>query len=351
MYGNSKCDSKRYMRDCKEKKSDRWNNCRNSKYNICKQGCGLEQNCLIGEQGVPGPPGTQLDCICLNYRGQVGSVSPVDAEATGINCDFYLQTDCCDLYKYVDTVGWVNVPFIVEPSLENPLYFLDIINNKIYIITELNNCHLFEVFDGDKLVDCKTGDVFVFENGIWSSNCNIRGLSGETGPIGPTGPPGLIGPTGLPGVECCLIPDTRVIDNIFMSDFTYNLVAPTDIFVENCIIQNVPDTQVFKLCGSFNLVSSFVGATGACKAFRIGFNWKNMLVECGAPVFDSSQILSIVSDGGDPAAANSCVPSYISAVINSDISSFVLFIFDNNNNGIHTSLFSYQICLKVSNNG
>ena len=165
---------------------------------------------LTGLTGPTGATGTVLDCICISLQGRVGNIDPSSlGPLPGNNGDLYLQVGgSCILYQLIGGL-WVdvsNLMGLLDPhgnQVEFPFYFLGIDintgNTEIILINDFttNDCIMFTLRVGDKILDCCSGNIYMFDGVQWVLTCNLQGATGPTGQIGPTGLTGDTGPIGF----------------------------------------------------------------------------------------------------------------------------------------------------------
>lgn len=197
--------------------------CAMYKLTICEKWC-LECNIsgptgftgpsgITGPTGATGATGTVIECVCIGLTGRMGLQEPsVLGPLPGVEGDLYLQYGLsCDLYQYIGGV-WTdasNLPGLVDyygNPITQPFLFYGLnINNGLYLIIEIidfgtDQCVEFILRDGDKILDCCSGNLYVYDGIQWLTNCNLRGPTGATGLTGDTGVTGFTGDTGATGL-------------------------------------------------------------------------------------------------------------------------------------------------------
>lgn len=203
--------------------------------NICIRTGPTGAQGLVGPTGCPGAAGTRTFALAITRQGFAGktlptlncavlgtffletSVSNIQIENAFAKCQT-LFTDCVKLWQCNgSTFQWI----IPTPS---DYVFYDLDNLLIWIVQNQTATLLFSN-PGDLIVDSITGDVLVGNSRgqFIFDGTNLKGPTGNQGPIGPTGPtgnPGVIGPQGPTGIS---LGTTSFITDILPLDF---LVLP-----------------------------------------------------------------------------------------------------------------------------
>jgi hypothetical protein len=176
-----------------------------------------------GATGQDGTDGTVIECVCLSLTGRIGPAEPSTVIGlTANDGDYYLQYgNVCDLYQYwsgfwIDKSNLINVKDPLGNAVTLPFYFygLNIVTGFNQIINVINLsqdiCLEYILREGDKILDCCSGNLYIYTGLEWTTNCNLIGPTGDTGYTGPTGSTGETGPTGTM-IDCgCLALTGRI---------------------------------------------------------------------------------------------------------------------------------------------
>jgi BclB C-terminal domain-containing protein len=165
-----------------------------------------------GATGETGATGTIFDCVCIGLTGRMGTAPPSTlGPLPGVEGDLYLQFGgSCDLFQ-LQGGSWTDVSNLagLVDYYGNPITFpflfygLDINTGKYLIINVIDiatdQCEEFILRVGDKILDCCSGNVYMYDGIQWLTNCNLRGPTGYTGATGVMGATGVTGPKGYTG--------------------------------------------------------------------------------------------------------------------------------------------------------
>lgn len=169
---------------------------------------------VTGATGPTGETGTVFECVCLSIVGRMGAVEPSLLNLSANDGDYYLQKgNACNLYQYTTqgVPGWVDKSSLIgvlDPlgnQVTLPFYYygLDVVTGYHLIIEiidlALDICNELKLRINDKVLDCCSGNVYIYDGIQWLTNCNLRGPTGSTGWTGATGLTGATGPTGFTG--------------------------------------------------------------------------------------------------------------------------------------------------------
>jgi hypothetical protein len=146
-----------------------------------------------GQTGATGQVGTVIDCVCIGITGRMGLQEPsVLGPLSGVEGDLYLQFGLsCDLYKYSGG-NWIDASNLsgLFDYYGNPItqpflfYGLDVNSGQYLIVNVINlgndTCELFTMRIGDKILDCCSGNLYMYDGVQWLTNCNLKGPTGQT---------------------------------------------------------------------------------------------------------------------------------------------------------------------------
>lgn len=159
---------------------------------------------LMGETGVQGPQGatgTLLKTIEVSYSGG-SSADDSGRPLTADEGDYWLVRNAGGDLSVWNSGSWsaITAPggflFYYHDTVSG-LFWQDIINGGVASVNLAEEC---QFKNGDKVLDCLTGDWYNYNGVSFSLECNLKGETGVTGPQGvrgETGVQGLVGETGV----------------------------------------------------------------------------------------------------------------------------------------------------------
>lgn len=153
-----------------------------------------------GVQGVQGATGTLIKFLELTYFGgasQDDSGRPLTADEG----DYWLVLNSGGDLSIWSGGSWnvINTPngqeFYYFDTV-NGVIWRDVINGGVASVNFAEEC---QYKNGDKVMDCLTGDWYIYDGSQFTLECNLKGETGVTGLQGVPGAQGSVGETGVQG--------------------------------------------------------------------------------------------------------------------------------------------------------
>ena len=159
-----------------------------------------------GDTGATGATGTIFDVVCLSLVGKIGSVEPSLIPGNILQpvdkCVYLQLGTMCNLYQYIvvgNTGHWYDASSLV--GIEDPkgrqvvlpfLFYGVDINTGLHLIINIINFALdiyveYQLRVNDKILDCCSGNVYIYDGIEWVLGCSLIGPTGTTGFTGWTG--------------------------------------------------------------------------------------------------------------------------------------------------------------------
>jgi len=155
---------------------------------------------LTGPTGWMGPTGTSIECINIINRGSMTPDSSDFVTKSGtVVGELCLDKNTSSVYY------WNGTAWTFSSQSMTPYYYLDILNDQIYLITNLGTpAQIHGSTVGDLAIDASTCELYEM-TGIdsWVVKCGLKGATGAMG-YGVTGQTGSVGHTGPMGtlIKC-----------------------------------------------------------------------------------------------------------------------------------------------------